>query len=136
MNEEQLFELALRARENAYAPYSGFSVGAALLCDDGTVYTGCNVENASHTVTCCAERVAILKAVSDGKRSFEAIAIAGGRGEQINICYPCGVCLQMLSEFCDGGFKIFLGNSEGVGKTDLGELLPCAFKLEDREQII
>lgn len=129
MSGEQLFKIATGARERAYAPYSGFRVGAALLCEDGSVYEGCNIENASYTPTCCAERVALFKAVFEGKRRFLAIAIAGGKENDMLACYPCGVCRQVLSEFCDGDLKIFLGDGDTVSETTLGELLPHAFEL-------
>jgi len=130
MTHTQLLEMAERARERAYAPYSGFCVGAALLTDDGDVYIGCNVENASYTPTCCAERVAVFTAIADGKRGFDAIAVVGGRsGEKGQTCYPCGVCRQVLAEHCEPTFKIVLRNGDGITVTTLGELLPNAFKL-------
>ena len=130
MTGKKLFDKALKARELAYAPYSQFFVGAALLCSDGSVYTGCNVENSAHTATCCAERVALFKAVSEGKRDFVAIAVAGGKEGDIKPCYPCGVCRQALSELCRGELEIFLGDGEDVIRTTLAELLPHAFELE------
>lgn len=134
MNNETISMLvnkANEAREKSYCPYSGFAVGAALLCSDGTVYTGANIENASYTPTICAERVAFFQAVHEGKREFEAIAIVGGsKGCDINsLCTPCGVCRQVMSEFCKGDFKIILSN----GKTDsvftLDDMLPHRFVL-------
>ena len=133
MSGEQLFKIATKARERAYAPYSGFCVGAALLCEDGSVYEGCNIENASYTPTCCAERVALFKAVSEGKRRFLAIAIVGGKDDDLIACYPCGVCRQALSEFCDRDLKIYLGDGDTVGETTLGELLPHAFELKKQD---
>ena len=129
MTHQKLIELAAQARKNAYAPYSGFLVGAALLCSDGSVYTGCNVESASYTPTCCAERVAVFKAVSEGKRDFRAIAIVGGRANEdaLEPCYPCGVCRQVLSEFSDGELEIYFGDGS---RTTLGELLPHGFFLK------
>lgn len=128
MDYKELARLAKKAREDAYAPYSGFLVGAALLCSDGTVYTGCNIENASFTPTCCAERVAVFKAVSEGKRDFEAIAVVGGAKKDApdQKCAPCGVCRQVLSEFAARDMRVvfFDGTS-----TSLGELLPMAFEL-------
>ena len=102
MTPEKLVALALEARERAYTPYSGFAVGAALLCADGSVYQGCNIENAAFGPTVCAERVAVFKAVSEGKRDFAAIAVAGGRAGQdvTGLFPPCGVCRQVLREFC------------------------------------
>ena len=126
-----LVNKANEAREKSYCPYSGFAVGAALLCSDGTVYTGANIENASYTPTICAERVAFFQAVHEGKREFEAIAIVGGsKGCDINsVCTPCGVCRQVMSEFCKGDFKIILSD----GKTDsvftLDDMLPHRFVL-------
>ena len=125
MSNKELIELAEQARKKAYAPYSGFLVGAALLCADGSVYLGCNIENASFSPTCCAERVAVFKAVSDGKRDFCAIAITGGKEDTKNACYPCGVCRQVMSEFCSESFKIVTAD----GETALGELLPKSFNL-------
>ena len=126
MDHKTLLTLAEEAREKAYAPYSGFSVGAALLCEDGEVFTGCNIENASFTPTCCAERVAIFSAVKEGKRRFSAIAVVGNE----NPCYPCGVCRQVLSEFCDGELPVLLKNEEGSPVTlTLNNLLPHRFRL-------
>lgn len=121
---------ALSARERAYAPYSRFRVGAALLASGGKIYTGCNVENASYPATVCAERVAVLKAVSEGERSFEAIAVAGGRDGTI-YCPPCGQCLQVMAEFCGPDFVVVFAKSATEYETHtLGELLPCAFSPE------
>lgn len=130
MTHTELLKIAEEARERAYAPYSGFCVGAALLCDDGEVFTGCNIENAAYTPTCCAERVALFSAVEKGKRSFSAIAVSGGKlGESGGLCYPCGVCRQALWEFADGDLEIVLGKDRDVTVITLGELLPKAFKL-------
>ncbi len=126
MNDQQLYEAALAARANAYAPYSGFRVGAALLCKDGTVYTGCNVENAAYPLCTCAERTALCKAVSEGKQDFAAIAIAGGRDAADAACPPCGACRQTLAEFCDGSFRVILSD----GSFPLSELLPHSFGLD------
>jgi cytidine deaminase len=101
MTPEKLVELAKEAMTHAYAPYSGFKVGAALLCADGTVYQGCNIENAAFSPTVCAERSAIFKAVYDGVRDFTAIAVVGGKNGTISGTFPpCGVCRQVLREFC------------------------------------
>lgn len=123
-----LLQQAELARQNAYAPYSGFTVGAALLGDNGTVYTGCNVENASYGLTCCAERTALYKAVSEGVRRFEAIAIVGGKKDETvtTSCPPCGICRQALAEFCNDNLTVLLQS----GDTTLGALLPAAFRLE------
>ena len=124
---EILIKKAMEARQNAYAPYSSFRVGAALLCKDGEIYTGCNVENASYGGTVCAERVAITKAVSEGKREFTAICIVGGANEISNYCYPCGICRQFLSELCYGDFKVILYNGKDTVTYSLNELLPHSF---------
>lgn len=130
MNKEKLYRMAVDAAKNAYSPYSGFSVGAALLCSDGTVFTGCNIENASYSVTVCAERVALFSAVAAGKREFCAIAVAGGSdGDYSKPCPPCGVCRQALSEFCGGDMAVIL--SDGAHR--LEELLPYSFGAADME---
>ena len=115
----------------AYAPYSGFMVGAALLTVDGKVYTGCNIENASYTPTNCAERTAFFKAVSEGERAFAAIAIVGGKGDQpAEFCAPCGVCRQVMAEFCTPDFPIILRGADGEIRTvRLDGLLPESFSL-------
>lgn len=123
-------DLAKAARENAYAPYSGFAVGAALLCGDGTVYTGCNVENAAYSPTLCAERVAICKAISEGKRDFTAIAVCGGKkGENLSLCTPCGVCRQVMGEFCKPDFTVYITDGEEIFAHKLSEILPMQFSL-------
>jgi cytidine deaminase len=129
MTSEQLMALAKEAMTHAYAPYSGFHVGAALLCADGTVYQGCNVENASFSPTNCAERTAFFKAVYDGHRDFTAIAICGGKGGQItNLCTPCGVCRQVMLEFCGEDFLIHMTDGSGqIVTRTLAELLPLSF---------
>jgi cytidine deaminase len=133
ITSKELIAVAEKARLASYSPYSNFAVGAALLCADGTVYTGCNIENASYTPTCCAERVAVFKAVSEGRRDFVAIAIVGGRSDatERDFCYPCGVCRQVLAEFCEKDTPVFIGNSRGeIAETSLGELIPYTFKLK------
>ena len=131
MKPEELVQLAEKAMENAYAPYSGFRVGAALECADGTVFTGCNIENGSYSATVCAERVAVFNAVSNGKREFTAIAVCGGRdGIVTGLCPPCGVCLQVLGEFCSGDMKLYLGKPGGYEERTLDQLLPEGFRLE------
>lgn len=129
MKDRDLISLACAARENAYAPYSGFAVGAALLCTDGTVYSGCNIENASYPVTCCAERTALFAAAAAGKRSFSAIAVVGGKigAEIFCFCPPCGVCRQALAEFCPGDFRVLLWNGSTVRAMTLSDLLPESF---------
>lgn len=131
MSKEQLASLAIEAMKNAYSPYSRYKVGAALLCEDGTVYTGCNVENASFSATNCAERTAIFKAVSEGKKQFTAIAICGGKDGVIeNIFPPCGVCRQVMREFCEDDFPIYLVGKDNIETYTLGELLPISFRPE------
>lgn len=127
MKDHELFELAVQARERAYAPYSHYAVGAALLTGDGKVYLGVNVENASFGATNCAERTAVFSAVADGVRDFAAIAVAGGRaGEEASDCTPCGICRQVLCEFCPPDFKVIL--KDGAHRLD--ELLPMSFTEE------
>ena len=129
MTKAELAALAVKATERSYAPYSHFNVGAALLCADGTVFLGANIENAAYSVTCCAERVALFSAIAAGKREFTAIAIAGGRDGRIEgACAPCGVCRQALSEFCDPKLEVVLALPEGEYETyTLSELLPKSF---------
>lgn len=127
-----LSEKAIKAREYSYSPYSGFCVGAALLTDDGEIFTGCNIENAAYTPTNCAERTAFFKAVSEGHRRFEAIAIAGGHKDAsypLDPCSPCGVCRQVMMEFCDpGSFRIILVKEPGSYDIYLlSELFPMGF---------
>jgi len=132
VDEAELVRKAVEARKLAYAPYSGFHVGAALLAKDGRIFTGCNVENASYGLTVCAERVALFKAVSEGAREFLAIALACGKGP----CAPCGACRQVLYEFAPDLLVIM---SDGEGKTwqtkRLGELLPQGFGPCDLKQL-
>jgi len=132
MTAEKLVELAKEAMQHAYVPYSGFMVGAALLCKDGTVYQGCNIENASYSPTNCAERTAFFKAVYDGKREFEAIAVCGGKDGNITGAFPpCGVCRQVMREFCDDDFKIHMVNAEGFETRTLAEILPFSFSAKE-----
>lgn len=130
MDVKKLIREALLAREASYAPYSGFHVGAALLCRDGAIYRGCNIENAAYTPTNCAERTAFFKAVSEGRYDFEAIAIVGGReGAVTELAPPCGVCRQVMMEFCDpAAFHVIMAVSEEnyIGQT-LEQLLPFGF---------
>ncbi len=129
-NYSSLIEKAKEAQTNSYAPYSNFNVGASLLCSDGTIYKGCNVENSSYGATICAERSAIANAISDGKREFVAMAIVGGKdmSEQDRL-FPCGMCRQVLSEFCDENFEIVIYVDEKPKIFKLGKLLPNGFKL-------
>ena len=134
MTDRALIEQAIAAREMAYAPYSGFRVGAALLGKSGKVYTGCNVENASYSPTNCAERTAFFKAVSEGEREFVSIAIVGGMSETINdLCAPCGVCRQVMAELCDKDFRVIMGNLDNIQTRTLEELLPLSFGKNDLE---
>jgi cytidine deaminase len=131
MTPEKLIEQAIQAMDRAYAPYSHYKVGAALLCADGTVYQGCNIENASYSPTICAERTAFAKAVSDGRRNFTAIAICGGKDGKIEGLFPpCGVCRQVMAEFCKGDFLVYLVDGTGNFQMfTLEELLPSSFRL-------
>ena len=133
MTDNELCKAAICALNNAYAPYSGYKVGAALLCGDGSVYMGCNIENASYSATVCAERTAIFKAVSEGKTDFSAIAIAGGKDGVISGVFPpCGVCRQVIAEFCNPQFKILLvKNNEESEEYTLSELLPLSFNSDN-----
>ena len=128
MNHEQLMARAQKARGHSYCPYSNYAVGAALLCADGTVYQGWNIENASYTPTVCAERTAFFKAVSDGHRDFTAIAVCGGKGGEITGAFPpCGVCRQVMREFCGDDFVIYMVNESGYEARTLAEILPFSF---------
>ncbi|MBQ5591679.1 MAG: cytidine deaminase [Clostridia bacterium] len=129
MDKNELIPLALEARENSYSPYSSFRVGAALLTKGGKVYKGCNIENGAFSPTNCAERTAFFSAIAEGEREFSAIAVVGGKDEIKNFCPPCGVCRQVMSEFCDEDFKIHLYNGEEAKTYTLGELLPEGFNL-------
>lgn len=128
---EALVALAEQAKGGAYAPYSGFHVGAALRCADGRVYTGANVENASYPVTCCAERVALFKAVTDGAREFEAIAVTSDANGPT---YPCGMCRQALAEFSPGMDVVCAGADGARDVKKLSELLPCRFESKSMEK--
>lgn len=128
MREKELVALAIEAKNAAYAPYSGYKVGAALIAKSGKFYTGANIENASFSPTVCAERTAFFKAISEGEREFSMIAIAGGKGDSISSAYPCGVCRQVMSEFCGDDFKILVIKDNGEYDTfTLGNLLPFSF---------
>ena len=130
MKPKELIALAIQAREQSYCPYSGFAVGAALECTDGTVYTGCNIENAAFGPSVCAERTAVFKAVSEGRRQFKALAVVGGKaGRAISAeCPPCGVCRQVLREFCSDDFPVYLSDGTSVRTLSLRELLPESFQ--------
>ena len=129
----QLILFAEQARANAYAPYSGFCVGAALLADEDEIFTGANIENASYGATICAERVALNHAVSEGRRTFKAMAIVGGAAQQ-TFAYPCGICRQVMAEFCSEDFLVIVAkNTEEYELINLGKLLPKAFHLEENK---
>lgn len=132
MTDIELIEKAKKAAENSYSPYSGYTVGAALLSKDGKVFIGCNIENAAYSPANCAERTAVFKAVSEGVREFEKIAVVGGyRLDFKDYFAPCGVCRQVLREFCDKDFIILLGkNANEYKRLTLKELLPCSFSNE------
>lgn len=128
MTDKELALKAVKALDNSYAPYSGFKVGAALLSADGRVFSGCNIENAAYPAGICAERTAIAGAVSSGAREFVKIAIVGGKnGEITDYCPPCGICRQVLSEFCGEDFEILLYDGKTVKGYRLKELLPLCF---------
>ena len=132
MGDIELMKLAEKARLKAYAPYSDFLVGAALLTKDDKVYTGFNIENASFGATNCAERTAFFKAISEGDRDFCAIAVVGGkRQDPPSFCAPCGICRQVMAEFCGGSFRVLLGNSQKVESFTLSDLLPLSFGEDD-----
>ena len=135
MTPEALVELAKEAMTRAYAPYSGFQVGAALLTRDGRVYQGCNIENAAFGPTNCAERTAFFKAVYDGCREFAAIAVCGGKNGEITGAFPpCGVCRQVMREFCEDDFVIYMVNETGYEAITLAELLPHSFSAKKHMQ--
>ena len=132
MTDLELMRHAEAARAYAYAPYSHFCVGAALLGESGKVYTGCNIENAAYAPTNCAERTAFFKAISEGERHFVALAVIGGKeGESGSFCAPCGVCRQVMAEFCDGDFRVLLGTSEKFEEYSLKDLFPLSFGKND-----
>lgn len=129
MDKEKLIIESKAAREKAYVPYSNFPVGAALLGENGIVYHGCNIENSAFSMTNCAERTAIFKAISEGIHSFKALAVTGDTDDPIS---PCGACRQVIAEFCDGGMPVYLTNLKGdVMETTVAKLLPGAFSKED-----
>ena len=129
MDKKDLFKLAKDAMKNSYAPYSNYNVGAVLLCKSGNTYKGCNIENASYSLTNCAERTALFSAISNGEKEFEAICIVGGKnGEITDYAMPCGACRQVLAEFCDEDFKVYVGiNENDIIEFKLCELLPFSF---------
>ncbi|MEI8140016.1 MAG: cytidine deaminase [bacterium] len=131
---KRLLQAALKAARISYSPYSRFPVGAALLTAAGDVCVGCNVENASYGLTLCAERVAIVKAVSGGMQKFKALAVVGGSGKA---ALPCGACLQVLAEFCSPDFQLILAPLDDLNKSEvffLGDLLPHAFAMREKSE--
>ena len=127
---ETLIEKAAEARKNSFCKYSGFAVGAALLCSDGPIYTGCNIENISYSLTNCAERTSIFKAVSEGKKDFTAIAIVGAVKSEDPLkepCFPCGACLQVMSEFCEPDFEVVLAKDGKPEVFKFSDLMPKVF---------
>lgn len=132
----KLASLAIEAMSRAYAPYSGYKVGAALLCADGTVYQGCNIENGSYGATNCAERTAFFKAVYDGHREFTAIAVCGGKDGVISDVFPpCGICRQVMREFCADDFRVYLVGKDGVCmERTLEQILPDSFRPQTHMQ--
>ena len=128
MDPNKLIFVAKKAMERAHAPYSNYKVGAVLICDDGTVFKGCNIENASFGLTNCAERTALFSAIAAGKTEFKALAIAASKDP---VPFPCGACRQVLAEFCEPDFPIHIANEDGYETTTLGELLPHAFNLKE-----
>ena len=132
MIAERLLEVARHARGLSYSPYSGITVGAALLTESGKVFVGANIENAAYSPSVCAERVAFFRAISEGERKFKKIAIAGGKAGEGNTkkFSPCGVCRQVMAEFCDGDFEIIIDSDDGAVIYTLKELLPESFGKE------
>lgn len=129
MSKDQLILAAKEMRDKAYVPYSNFPVGAALLTKSGHVYTGCNIENAAYPVTCCAERVAIFKALSEGESEFSSMAVVADTKNPVS---PCGSCRQVMSEFLKGTMKVYLANlEEAIETVTVAELLPFAFNSKD-----
>ena len=133
MEPKELIARAIAAMDRAYVPYSGYRVGAALLCADGKVYEGCNIENGSYGATNCAERTAFFRAVFDGEREFTAIAVCGGKDGIIRDYFPpCGICRQVMREFCEDDFRIYMVGKDGVYlERTLNEILPDSFRPKD-----
>ena len=133
MTPEKLVSMALEAMQHAYAPYSGYKVGAALLCSDGKVYCGANIENAAYGPSNCAERTAIFTAVFEGERAFEAIAVVGGKdGVASDFFPPCGVCRQVMLEFCGPEFQIYMGKQDGTYQSiALKDFMPYGFRASE-----
>lgn len=132
MDYTELIRKAFDMLNYSYVPYSHFTVGAALLCEDGTIIGGCNIENAAYGPSNCAERTAIFKAVSEGQKDFKAICVVGGKDKNVtDFCPPCGVCRQVMAEFCKENFQIILAKDEKNYKIyTLDQLLPERFGLD------
>ena len=130
MTDFELINKAKDAMKFSYSPYSGFKVGSALICKNGKVFTGVNIENASFSATNCAERTAFFKGISEGEKDFCKIAVVGGKGGKItDFCPPCGVCRQVMAQFCEKDFEILLFNGEIIKKYTLEEILPVSFEM-------
>ena len=136
MEPKELIARAIAAMDRAYVPYSGYRVGAALLCADGKVYEGCTIENGSSGATNCAVRTAFFRAVFDGEREFTAIAVCGGKDGIIRDYFPpCGICRQVMREFCEDDFRIYMVGKDGVYlERTLNEILPDSFRPKDHMQ--
>ena len=136
MEPKELIARAIAAMDRAYVPYSGYRVGGALLCADGKIYEGCNIENGSYGATNCAERTAFFRAVFDGEREFTAIAVCGGKDGIIRDYFPpCGICRQVMREFCEDDFRIYMVGKDGVYlERTLNEILPDSFRPKDHMQ--
>ena len=128
MSDQELMQLAENVRKNANFPYSKFKVGAALLSRYRSIYTGCNKENSSYGASMCAERAAISQAVADGKRKFVKIAVCGGKDNTETPCPPCGICRQVLREFCEDNFRVVMKNGNSLFSDTIGDLLPLCFQ--------
>lgn len=129
MDKKDLFIIAKEAMKNSYAPYSNYNVGAVLLTKNGNIYKGCNIENASYSLTNCAERTALFSAIANGEKEFAAICIVGGKNGKISdYAMPCGACRQALAEFCNEDFKVYIGiDEDNIKEYTLNELLPYSF---------
>ena len=129
MSKKDLFIIAKEAMKNSYAPYSNYNVGAVLLTKNGNIFKGCNIENASYSLTNCAERTALFSAISNGEKEFTAICIVGGKNGKISdYAMPCGACRQALAEFCNEDFKVYIGiDEDNIKEYTLNELLPYSF---------
>lgn len=132
MTDRELVDTALCAMKSAYAPYSRCLVGAAILCDDGSVYSGCNVENASFGATNCAERTAVFKAVSEGKKKISAVAVVGGKDGKVRETFPpCGICRQVLSEFATEDMRVIIFDGENIYTHNFFDMLPFSFTIDN-----